>query len=167
MHASTAPRAGRGVLDFAFWSAARGANNTLIRTASSRGPLIVRRDAAGAGQIWRDNDERPAPAITKVVVRPNLYEKGRAHVTVVNWGKDTKAQVDATAMKSATCRIYWGRRSRAVRSRAARSPFHGARVRTRRRMSSEPTITASARRARKRVSVCCSRLKSHSTPPCA
>jgi hypothetical protein len=31
-------------------------------------------------------------------VRPNLYEKGRAHVTVVNWGNDQAARVDVSGL---------------------------------------------------------------------
>jgi ribosomal protein L27 len=89
---------GSPVLDFGFWAAARVSSNTLIRTGAPRllGSLIQQRDAGGrgGGQIWRDNDEGAAPAVTNVVVRPNLYEPGRAHVTVINWGKDKTARVD-------------------------------------------------------------------------
>lgn len=89
---------GSPVLDFGFWSAARVSNNTIIGTGTSRGGLIAKRDGAGRGQIWRDNAERPAPRVTKVVVRPNLYEKGRAHITVFNWGKDATIQVDMSGV---------------------------------------------------------------------
>lgn len=85
---------GSPMLEFGYWAAARVSNNTLIRTGASLGSSIVRRDGATRGQIWRDNAERPAPATTKIVVRPNLYEQGRAHVVVLNWGSDTAAVVD-------------------------------------------------------------------------
>lgn len=85
---------GSPVLEFGFWSAARVATNTVIATGAARGPRIVRRDPGARGQIWRDNWERPAPTATKVVVRANRYEKGRAHVVVLNWGQATAVAVD-------------------------------------------------------------------------
>ena len=85
---------GSPMLEFGYWAAARVSNNTLIRTGSSLRSAIVRRDGSAPGQIWRDNGERHAPAATEIVVRPNLHEKGRAHVVVLNWGGDTTAVVD-------------------------------------------------------------------------
>jgi hypothetical protein len=85
---------GSPALLFGYWAAARVSNNTLIRTTAARGALIEKRDAAAVGQIWRDNDERGAPTATKVIVRPNLYEQGRAHVVVLNWGEDRAATID-------------------------------------------------------------------------
>jgi len=93
---------GSPVLEFGFWSAARVSNNTLIRTGPPGRALILRRDTSrgggGAGQIWRDNVERSAPAATKVLVRPNPYEKGRAHVVVVNWGNEKSVRVDVSGV---------------------------------------------------------------------
>lgn len=87
---------GSPMVEFGFWAAARVSNNTLIRTG--RGAPIVRRDAAAPGQIWRDNGEPPTPTRTRVVVRPNRYEQGRAHVVVFNWGRDTAATVDVSGV---------------------------------------------------------------------
>lgn len=89
---------GTPALDFGFWAAARVSNNTLIRTSGPRGALIERRDRGGVGQIWRDNDERATPTVTKLFVRPNLYEPGRAHVVVINWGRDRAASVDVSGV---------------------------------------------------------------------
>ena len=89
---------GSPALAFGYWAAARVSNNTLIRTSATRGGLIAKRDLGAAGQIWRDNAERPAPTATKVIVRPNLYEQGRAHVTVINWGRDRVATVDVSGV---------------------------------------------------------------------
>jgi hypothetical protein len=89
---------GSPALDFGYWAAARVSNNTLIRTGTTSGGLIAKRDLGAVGQIWRDNAERSAPAATKVIVRPNLYEKGRAHVTVINWGNDRAATVDVSGV---------------------------------------------------------------------
>jgi hypothetical protein len=83
---------GSPAIDFGFWAAARVSNNTLIRAS------IARRESSAPGQIWRDNLERAAPTVTKVVVRPNLYEKGRAHVVVVNWGRDAAVKVDVSGV---------------------------------------------------------------------
>jgi hypothetical protein len=90
---------GSPVLDFGFWSAARVSNNMLLG-GGVRG-AVVRRDAAAVGQIWRDNTERAAPSATRVIVHPNLYEQGRAHVVVFNWGNDTTAQVDVSGVLAA------------------------------------------------------------------
>ena len=91
---------GSPALDFGYWAAARVSNNTLIRTAATSGALVAKRDLTAVGQIWRDNAERSAPAATRVIVRPNLYEKGRAHVTVINWGNDRAANVDVSGVLS-------------------------------------------------------------------
>jgi hypothetical protein len=89
---------GSPVLEFGFWEAARVSNNTLIRAGLGRS-FILRRDASGGtGQIWRDNGERSPPTTTKIVVRPNLYEKGRAHVVVLNWGNEKSVQVDVSGV---------------------------------------------------------------------
>ena len=92
---------GSPALDFGFWSAARVSNNVLIRQAAGRGALIERRDPGGAGQIWRANDERSAPRATNVIVRPNLYEPGRAYVVVINWGGDHSATMNVTGILDA------------------------------------------------------------------
>jgi hypothetical protein len=90
---------GSPVLQFGFWSAARVADNMMV--SRSGGPLIVRRDPTARGQIWRDNAERRAPpAATKVVVRPNRVEAGRAHVIVLNWGQERQVSADLTGVLS-------------------------------------------------------------------
>src|SRR6185369_13567891 len=63
--------------------------------------LIAKRDLGAVGQIRRDNAEHAEPAATKVIVRPNLYEQGRAYVTVINWGKDRAASVDVAGVLAA------------------------------------------------------------------
>jgi hypothetical protein len=86
---------GSPVLRFGFWTAARVSNDTLI--GFGRGPLIERREPAASGQIWRDNVElQTPPRTTRVAVRPNPYEAGRAHVVVYNWGKQPRVTVDVS-----------------------------------------------------------------------
>jgi hypothetical protein len=89
---------GSPALDFGYWAAARVSRNTLIRTAASRGALIGKRDPGAPGQIWRDNDERSAPHVTRIIVRPNPYERGRAHVIVLNWGSDRSVTADVSGV---------------------------------------------------------------------
>ena len=89
---------GAPVLDFGFWSAARVSDDTLI----GRGPRITRRDPVGRAQIWRNNVELGTPpAKTRVLVRPNPYEAGRAHVVVLNWGKQSQVSVDVSGVLAA------------------------------------------------------------------
>jgi hypothetical protein len=84
---------GSPVLQFGYWSAARVSEDTLIGRGS--GPLVVRRDPAARGLLWRDNSELHAPPrATRVVMRPNPYEAGRAHVVVFNWGAQSRVSVD-------------------------------------------------------------------------
>ncbi|HLZ45760.1 MAG TPA: hypothetical protein VKQ05_08790 [Gemmatimonadales bacterium] len=91
---------GAPVLEFGFWGAARVSGNTLIGSGSR---LTERRDpAAAASQIWRDNIEREQPpATTRVFVRPNPYEPGRAHVVVFNWGRQARVEVDVKGVLAA------------------------------------------------------------------
>ena len=90
---------GSPVLQFAYWQAARVSNDTLIAWAP--GPLIVRRDPGAPGQVWRDNVELAPPRATKVVVRPNPYEAGRAHIIVYNWAKQPSVSVDLSGVLAA------------------------------------------------------------------
>ncbi|MFN2570653.1 MAG: hypothetical protein ABR537_03425 [Gemmatimonadales bacterium] len=87
---------GDPVLEFGSWSAARVANNTFLGAAAS----LIRRTSANSGaavlQIFRDNLEARVPGESKIVVRPNPYERGRAHLIVYNWGRQDTANVDLT-----------------------------------------------------------------------
>jgi hypothetical protein len=88
---------GAPALQFGYWTAARVSDDTLIGRGA--GPLIVRRDPATRGQIWRDNVELDlAPRTTRVVVRANPYEAGRAHVVVFNWGAQPRVNVDVSGL---------------------------------------------------------------------
>jgi len=92
---------GSPVLDFGYWSAARVSNDTLVGQGG-RGSLIARRDPAARAQIWRDNVELGSPpAVTRVFVRPNPYESGRAHVAVLNRGGKSQVSVDMSGVLAA------------------------------------------------------------------
>jgi hypothetical protein len=84
---------GSPVLDFGFWKAASVTGNTLIGTAT-----LIRRNQPGgdSAQTWRDNVEEREPRADTIVVRPNPYEKGRAHIVVYNWARLEAVDVDLT-----------------------------------------------------------------------
>lgn len=85
---------GSPVFRFGYWTAARVSDDTLIGIGS-RGPLVSQREPGARGQIWRNNVELTAPpARTRVFVRPNPHEAGRAHVVVYNWGRQADVDVD-------------------------------------------------------------------------
>jgi len=90
---------GAPVLEFGFWGAARVTNNTFV--GARGGSLVNRNDPRASGQIWRDNVEERNPTATKVVVRANPYEAGRAHVVVFNWGKQRAVHVDVAGILAA------------------------------------------------------------------
>lgn len=91
---------GSPVLDIGYWSATRVTGNTLIGTR--RGSLVARRDPNVRAQIWRENTERQPPSgAATIVVRPNPYEAGRAHVVVFNWDRDARVRVDVSGFLAA------------------------------------------------------------------
>jgi hypothetical protein len=81
---------GSPVLELGYWTTAMVIGNTLVGT----GTLIQRNQPGPARDVWRDNVEEARPRATKVVVRRNPYEAGRAHVAVFNWAGDSVADAD-------------------------------------------------------------------------
>jgi hypothetical protein len=63
---------------------------------SSSAAFAEWRAATGLGP--GDRVEPGRPTRTKVVVRPNPYETGRATVVVYNWGEQEEVQVDLTGI---------------------------------------------------------------------
>jgi hypothetical protein len=75
----------------------RVSNDTVI--GWRRGSLIERREPGAAGLIFRDNVELATPpSKTRILVRPNPYEAGRAHVVVYNWGKQDSVAVNVSGV---------------------------------------------------------------------
>jgi len=80
------------------------ANNTWVRDANARAWRH-----AGTRYTW-DNWRRASglgdsdqvlpglPRETKVFVRPNRYEPGRAHIVVYNWGMQSQVAIDVTGV---------------------------------------------------------------------
>jgi hypothetical protein len=88
---------GAPVLQFGYWQGARVSNDTLISWSGRS--LIERHDPGAAGHVWRDNAELEAPpSKTRIVVRPNPYEAGRAHIVVYNWGKQQRVDVNVNGV---------------------------------------------------------------------
>jgi hypothetical protein len=85
---------GSPVVELGFWKAAVLTRNTFV----GAGSFVVRNQAPGVGHILRNNEEVRRPSGTKVVVRPNPYEPGRAHAVVYNWGRQKAAQLDLTGV---------------------------------------------------------------------
>ena len=54
------------------------------------------RRASGLGDT--DEVEPETPSATKLFVRPNKYEVGRAHIVVYNWGGDAEVSVDVAGV---------------------------------------------------------------------
>jgi hypothetical protein len=80
------------------------ANNTWVRDAGARAwryenkPYTWKawRRASGLGGNDRVVDEPPRE--TKVFVRPNRYEAGRAHIVVYNWGRQATVSVEVSGV---------------------------------------------------------------------
>jgi hypothetical protein len=88
---------GEPLIELGAWSAARLSANTLIGSGS----FIRLNFPVSVGHILRANVEQRAPAATKVVVRHNPYEAGRAHVVVYNWGEQRTISADMSQMLGA------------------------------------------------------------------
>jgi hypothetical protein len=85
---------GAPVLDVGFWKAAVVTRNTFLGSRT----LVTRNQPAGPGHIFHANEEVRRPSGTKVVVRPNPYEPGRAHAVVYNWARQNTVKVDLTGV---------------------------------------------------------------------
>jgi hypothetical protein len=119
---------GSPVLDFGYWTTATVSGNTLFGTgtllrqneASTSGHLwsanVHRRDP-GASAWWYNGSSRTfsgwrsatglgatdqatgdAPAAPQVLVRPDLYEPGRAIVVVYNWSRQGSVTANLSAV---------------------------------------------------------------------
>lgn len=83
---------GEPLVEVGDWAAARLTGNTLIGAAPGRAIQVT--VPIGVGHVLRNNAEQRSTAATKVVVRQNPYEAGRAHVIVYNWGGRRSVSAD-------------------------------------------------------------------------
>lgn len=90
---------GEGLADRYRWSGntwARGGNTKSWRYETSAYGWAEWRERTGLGST--DSVLPSLPATTKVFVRPNKYEPGRAHVVVYNWGRESEVAVDLSGV---------------------------------------------------------------------
>jgi len=85
---------GATVLDVGYWSSLTATNNQLMGTAT----VVNLNDPALTMSRFTGQTQVGLPTTTKVVVRPNAYEPGRANVVVYNWGQDGSVSLDLSGM---------------------------------------------------------------------
>jgi hypothetical protein len=85
---------GATVLDVGYWSSLTATNNRLMGTDT----LIKLNDASMSASKFVGQTQAVMPTVTKVVVRANPYEKGRANVVVYNWGHEGSVSVDLSGI---------------------------------------------------------------------
>jgi hypothetical protein len=93
---------GQGLADRYQWSGniwARGGRAKSWRFESSSYDWGEWRARTGLGST--DSVLPSLPATTRVFVRPNRYEPGRAHVVVYNWGRESHVAVDLAGVLQA------------------------------------------------------------------
>jgi len=85
---------GGTVLDVGYWSSLTASNNFLIGT----GTILRINDPSISASTFSGQTESSLPTTTKVVVRPNPYETGRANIAVFNWGGQSSVPVDLSGI---------------------------------------------------------------------
>jgi hypothetical protein len=80
---------GATVLDVGYWTSVAASGNRFMGTGS----LINLNDVALSLATF-SGQTSALPTTTKVFVRPNRYEQGRANIVVYNWGRDGSVPVD-------------------------------------------------------------------------
>jgi hypothetical protein len=85
---------GGTVLDVGYWSSLTASNNQLMGTAS----LVTLNDASIQMSTFAGQMQASLPTATKVVLRANPYETGRANVAVYNWGQESSVSLDLSGI---------------------------------------------------------------------
>ncbi|HTI05301.1 MAG TPA: Ig-like domain-containing protein [Gemmatimonadales bacterium] len=86
--------AGGTVLAVGYWSSLTASSNQLIGT----GQILQINDPSISASTFSGQTQGALPTLTKVVVRPNPYEAGRANIVVYNWGGQSAVSVDLSAI---------------------------------------------------------------------
>jgi len=81
---------GASVLEVGYWSSITATSNQLMGT----GTVVNLNDPALTMSKFSGQTQAALPTATKVVVRKNPYEAGRANVAVYNWGGASSVQLD-------------------------------------------------------------------------
>jgi hypothetical protein len=85
---------GGTVLDVGYWSSLTASNNLLMGTDT----LVNLNNASMSVSKFAGQTQASVPTTTKIVVRENPYETGRANVVVYNWGHESSVSVDLSAI---------------------------------------------------------------------
>lgn len=85
---------GATVLDVGYWSSLTASNNRLMGIDT----LINLNDASMSVSNFSGQTQASTPTTTKIVVRENPYEMGRANVVVYNWGHESSVSVDLSGI---------------------------------------------------------------------
>lgn len=84
--------AGGTVLNVGYWTSLTASGNQLIGTAQ----ILQINDPSISAAAFSGQTQSALPTATKVVVRANPYERGRANIVVYNWGQQSSVSVDLT-----------------------------------------------------------------------
>ena len=85
---------GATVLDVGYWSSLTATNNQLMGI----GTVVTLNDPALTMSKFAGQTQAALPTATKVVVRKNPYEAGRANVTVYNWSGNGSVDLDLSGI---------------------------------------------------------------------
>ena len=85
---------GGTVLDVGYWSSLTASNNQLMGTAT----LVTVNDASIPMSTFAGQMQASLPTATKVVLRANPYEQGRANVAVYNWAQESSVSLDLSGI---------------------------------------------------------------------
>jgi len=85
---------GATVLEVGYWSSFTATNNRLMGVDT----VVNLNDPALTMSKFSGQTQATLPTATKVVVRKNPYEAGRANIAVYNWGGDGSVSVDLTGI---------------------------------------------------------------------
>jgi hypothetical protein len=85
---------GATVMQVGYWSSFTASNNRLMGTST----VVKLTDPAITMSKFTGQTQSALPTATKVVVRKNPYEPGRANVVVYNWGGNASVQLDLSGV---------------------------------------------------------------------
>jgi hypothetical protein len=87
--------AGAGtVLDVGYWNSVSATSNLLMGT----GTLVTLRDPTLPLTLFSGQTQTTMPTTTKIVVRKNPYETGRANIVVYNWSHHGSVNIDLSGV---------------------------------------------------------------------
>ncbi|MFN2570652.1 MAG: Ig-like domain-containing protein [Gemmatimonadales bacterium] len=85
---------GTTVVDVGYWSSFTATSNILMGTSQ----VVQLSDPALSMSKFTGQTQASLPTTTKVVVRANPYEKGRANIAVYNWSQQGSVDIDLSGI---------------------------------------------------------------------